>query len=701
MIRQTLFAGLFLIAGLLGTHPVHADAAGEALVSDALNAIAAAPGWTATSDVVRSDGDSVIVEGLSIVNLESKITVLAGTIELTGLASRDRGYFASGATVRDLTVSYDLSSMVQLDNTDMAKTSMANTVRAQSLAITDLYLPSGVGSGTGQSGIFAPLVAFYSYLANVEMASMSVPEMVNEQTIALPDLDETQSSRVTYYDSRITNWSDGIIARYDLGRIEMEMAGGQAGDVAMGAESAFAEHIDMAHMAHVMDPANYAGGRGDGVWKPVLTKAEYAGIRVNAGEIEVSIARLGLSDFDMRQPEKPFLTVLESAVASGIAGQQPDEAAALAMMKDLVPSIFGAFRIGEMRMQDLQGRPIVSSKPGGFALQDLTIAGYSGQGIDRFSIEGLSATGPDNITVKLGSLGFNGLVFPDWKNLFEFAEAAQQGEDPAKNPQLVGKLLDLYPSIDSFAMLDMSGNAPGKEPFRIDEISFEVTGRMGTFMASGKGAIRGFVFPASYFDEGGGPNPLRMLNYDRLALDYVFESVWDEDTTELDHNSVISVEDVGELTIGYGLSGITEAAMRKLFVDIIELESSGQDEDPARIMALVQDLGFTGFSFSFADRSIIERALALVASQQGSDGPTYRDQLKAALPFFLSGMPPVDFRQQAIEAAQAALDGGQKTTFSLMPGRTLMAPEIISAGMQDPLSLIDLLGARIVSQPMN
>ena len=46
-----------------------------------------------------------------------------------------------------------------------------------------------------------------------------------------------------------------------------------------------------------------------------------------------------------------------------------------------------------------------------------------------------------------------------------------------------------------------------------DEIRVEVTSRALGFMVGGNGAVKGLVFPAEYFDEGTGPNPLAIMNY--------------------------------------------------------------------------------------------------------------------------------------------------------------------------------------------
>jgi hypothetical protein len=210
--------------------------------------------------------------------------------------------------------------------------------------------------------------------------------------------------------------------------------------------------------------------------------------------------------------------------------------------------------------------------------------------------------------------------------------------------------------------------------------------------------VEGLVFPAEYFDEGTGPNPLAMLNYDRLAADLDFTSNWDETSSDIDYLLNLYVADVGDLSLAYRFSGFTEQSIERIFEQAFALGASGED-DFTKIVALFSDISFKGFTIAFTDRSIIGRALGFAAAQQGADAQLYRDQLKNALPFLMSGMPPGDFRNQVIAAAQATLDGGQKTTLSLLPASAVMVQEAIAAGMQNPIALIDLLGARISTEP--
>lgn len=703
MIRQTVFAGMLCFSGFAAPHAAFADAAGEALVGNIINSVSAAPNWNATSNVIRSDGDRVIVEGLSVFNSANSLMVSIDTIELAGLSAGGDGYFAGSASLRGMTVSYDLISMLPVAAADNADMSMTNKVSVETMDITDLYLPKATRTGTqtGENGMLASLVAIYAYFAKVEMSAAVIPVVINDQTVSGPDTAGNQTSRVTYRDSRVSNWRDGVVERVEIGRIDMSMSGGTSGEVVISAESAFAEHLDLVHYNHVLDPANYRDGQGDGAWKTALKRIEYSKIRVNAGAAEVEIAKITVADFDMRQTEMPFLTGIDRLLALAAADREPDEAEVLALVSDIVPNMFGAFRIGLVRMEGMTARPIVSSDPGSFSMDEFTIAGLSSDGIDRFAMDGIAVTGPDNFSIKLETFGFNGLTMPDWEIFAAFLEAAASGEDIEKNPDLMARIVDFYPSIDTFSLRGLSGNVPGKETMRIDEVVLEITERVAGFMASGRGVVRGVSIPASYLDDTGGPNLLRMLGYDRLAMDYVLESDWDEGTTLLEAQAVLSIENAGELTLGYGLSGITDAQVRRLVERIIKLESSGETGTPAQAMELLENFGITGLTISFADWSFVRRALRVAAEQQGADAATYGQQLKAAIPFFLSTIPPGRFRDQAIEAAQAALDGGQKTTFSLSPDRSITVPEIMTAAMQDPLSLFDLLGASASTGPVN
>jgi hypothetical protein len=702
MIRQLLFSGLFIVAGLSLPRAAHADAAGEALVRNALNEISSQSGWTASADVVRSEGAQVIVEGLSIANSGVNFQLAAQRITLAGLTGRGEGYFATGASVHDIVVNYEPKKLVAIDTSDDVETVMSNIFRLETIDFVDLYLPASLGASSAGDGLLAGYINLYAYLAKVELASLNAPAVQLEQTFSTADLDKAQKTRSTYSLSA-TDWADGMIARYDLESLAMTVTGGTTGDYSVLIESAFAEKLDLAHTAHVLDPAQYSGGAGDGIWKPLIKRAEYRNIRVGAEEVNADIARISLTDFDMRQTEKPFLSQFESLIASGLADQEPDPEEVARMMREVLPGFFGSFRIGELRLEDMQVKPVVSSEPAGFAMEEFRIAGMSANGIDQLLMSGLSGTAPD-VDVKLGTFRFDGIKFPKLDAIAALMDLAAEIEKNPDNPEVGGamarQVMEIYPTADHFLMRDLSGSAQGKERFEVDEVRVDVTKRAMGFMVAGTGAIEGIMFPASYFEEGNGPNPLTLLNYDRFAMDLDFESLWDETTTEIDYSLNMQIEDAGDLSLSYAFSGFTDKAIEELFERAFALGASG-DEDIGKIIALFSDIGFEGFGLAFTDRSIVERALTLASSQQGTDAQTYRDQLKAALPFFLSAVPPGDFRQQVIDAAQAALDGGRKTTFSLSPAATVMVPEIIAASMQDPLSLITLLGAGMTSEAAN
>ena len=324
MIRQSVFAGMIFVSGMAAPHAALADAAGEAIVSDIINAISAAPKWNATSNVIRSDGDKVIVEGLSIANTTNSLSVAVEAIEFTGLTGRGDGYAADTATIRGLSVDYDLLAMFSVTGTGDADVSMVNKISVETMDIADLFLPAASPAGGGGTNEFlAPLIAIYGYFAEVEMASAAVPIVINDQIVSGPETGGEQTSRITYRDSLISKWRDGVMERMEIGRIDMTISGGPSGDAVISADGAFAEHFDLAHYNHVLDPAKYLGGKGDGLWKTALKRLEYSGIRVNADQVELQIARIAAADFDMRQSEEPFLNGFDQLLTIAASGREP------------------------------------------------------------------------------------------------------------------------------------------------------------------------------------------------------------------------------------------------------------------------------------------------------------------------------------------------------------------------------------------
>ncbi|HSM42109.1 MAG TPA: hypothetical protein VK862_15250 [Afifellaceae bacterium] len=701
MIRRSLQVVLFATIGLSG-QPALADAAGEDLVRSALNDISAAAGWTASADIVRSEGDRVIVEGLAIANTDVDFRLTIGNMGLAGLSERDGGYFADRVSATGMTVDFDFSAIVAAASQGAPDARMVNTVTIGDADASALFLPASIPSSSGMSGLLSGFISAYAYLAEVEIDTLTVPSLTVEQTITLAGQDEKQVTRTSYRDARITGWSDGIIGGYEVGAVAMATSGLPTGDYNMHAEGMSVDHLDIGQMVHVMDPGRYAGGRGDLVWKPVVKHADYRRLGLDTADATVTMGNISMSGFDMRQPETPFLAGLDRLIAIGLSGKEPDEQAILEMFAEFFPAFFDAFRVAEIRVDDIEGRPVVSSEPTRIALREISLSGYSGAGIESFMMAGFSGAG-EGVEFELETLRFDGIGFPKWDSLVALMEFAQQAEkSPGKKPEVdaatARKMMDIYPTADLFLMENLSGNAPGKPPFKIDEIRVEVTSRALGFMVGGNGAVKGLVFPVEYFDEGTGPNPLAIMNYDRLAVDLDFVSSWDETSSDIDYLLNMQVEEAGDLSLGYRFSGFTETSIERIFEQAFAMSASGED-DFTKIVALFDGISFKAFTIAFTDRSIVERALAVAAAQQGSEAEVYRDQLKNALPFFMSAMPPGDFRDQVIAAAQATLDGGKKTTLSLLPAGAVMIPEIIATGMQNPLALIDLLGARMTVEP--
>ncbi len=101
------------------------------------------------------------------------------------------------------------------------------------------------------------------------------------------------------------------------------------------------------------------------------------------------------------------------------------------------------------------------------------------------------------------------------------------------------------------------------------------------------------------------------------------------------------------------------------------------------------------------DRSIVDRALAYAAAQQGLDTQAYRAQLKGALPFMLGMLGDPDLQNRVAAALQAFLDGGHRLTISLEPADIVLLPTLVGAVSASPKALIELLNGQISANPVN
>lgn len=117
-------------------------------------------------------------------------------------------------------------------------------------------------------------------------------------------------------------------------------------------------------------------------------------------------------------------------------------------------------------------------------------------------------------------------------------------------------------------------------------------------------------------------------------------------------------------------------------------------------MAMLRDLSLVRAALAVTDHSLLDRGFAVAAEQQGLDvdGPTYREQMRAALPFILSAAIPPDLVNLLTQPLQDFLAGRQTLVAEIFPDRPISIPDLITAAEGDPMMLPDLLNLTLTSR---
>ena len=119
-------------------------------------------------------------------------------------------------------------------------------------------------------------------------------------------------------------------------------------------------------------------------------------------------------------------------------------------------------------------------------------------------------------------------------------------------------------------------------------------------------------------------------------------------------------------------------------IQALAASSAGEDGGVA-MMGLIGQLGLTGAKVTVTDRSLLDRGLQATIDMQalGIDVPTYKQQLKDALPLILSSVVPPPIVEMVTAPLQSFIAGDQRLVAEISPPAPVLIPEIM-AGVMDP-----------------
>jgi hypothetical protein len=291
--------------------------------------------------------------------------------------------------------------------------------------------------------------------------------------------------------------------------------------------------------------------------------------------------------------------------------------------------------------------------------------------------------------------------------LFEIGEAewshmrVTSGGDPvAAIPLITGKSVYIHqPSAEPTAFERMrAANMQAKE-FVVPEAVMLIAGEnilvedLRTSWdgdpVSGAGtlqfATRRIHVPGVVFDDD--DNPLAMAGYSdlELAVQGKTTSTISDDAFGFELELRIDGQDVGSLIIDLGADGIPLALFGAF---------EAAEAEPDTLLPFTEGMSFKRARIRFEDDSLTKRLLSLMADEEDADVDSFVADLSADVEVVLAEFLDNSLARQVSASVTAYLNDPKSITFAMAP-KMPVGFEQIMAGLEDPLTLIELLQVSI------
>lgn len=669
MFGRSAVAALLLIAGAT---PACADFASEALLHEFVRNIDESPDWSAIAGAVRSQGLDTFGERLVVSRQDPDVTVSIDRLRLRDLREGADGGF----------------SAAEIEVTGTTFASEDADVAIPTASVREVAVPGPEGLVYDPRRLMTFISRLYSILAEAQFSQFSVPEMIAvPREPAAPGSGEPPvEGRLIYRNLTIPTLRDGIIASSQVGPITFEGRDAN-GEVRFEIQSVSSERIDVASAAHLLDEANYRGGRGDGVRRPLVSRIGYSGLSVVGPDgATVRLGGFAVEGIEAQQPEKPFAPLWDRILDPAVPEQARSELAL-----DAIYDMASAWRVDAVTLDDFAveaPQDAASAKLGSF-----TLSGLSAEGIDSVVVKGLRGQGPDGFA-QLDGLELAGLLFPDTDALIRFA-ALENRASTAKHNQTMRDAFAGLPRLSHLAVQGLSAGTSPSDAVRMALFSVDFRAWNALFAGETDLRIEGLEVPVHMLQLA--PDQLQVMNtlgYDRLVLGMSFSDRWSPQTGADNGTWTLSLKDGARVDLTYALSGVTEAWMLAATAAAAKGESG-----KAALMTMLNGLRLDQASVTVTDLSLLDRAFAVAAQKQGLsvNGPAYREQMRGALPFLLSAALPAEISKLITAPLQAFMAGRQKLVAEINPPAPVPLPEL-AAGFDDPTGLVTRLGMTVRSE---
>ena len=660
-----------VLLGVAAAEPARADAASEALLGAFIENVDASPDWSASADLIRSEGGATIGEGLVFSRGEPDVSVSIERLSLDNLRDRNGGGFAASSI--EMAGGAIISGVI-----DYA---------IPSASVRDVSAPDMAGISLDPHRLMTSIAQIYSAVALAEFAEFRIPEATSTQRQARMEAGGPATIRATYRDIE-SNWlRDGVLDRMTAGPSSFVIE--RPGEVESRFEirSMTGERMDLGAFARIFDVTHYRDGRGDGIWRPLMSRLGYSGFSGSGPEgASFRLDSVVIENLDGRQPEKPFTALWDRLLDPAI----PDDAKSdLAL--EIVRETYASWRVGTVRMDALSLE--AQAAQARFSLGGISVTGLSTAGIDSFALKDLRGAGPNGFAA-LQTFEFAGLVFPDMRAMMKFA-ALETDADAGQHADTIRSTFAALPRIPHVEISGAAGGESEAKAVTLQSFTLDFGDWSELYARSTDMRVERLRIPRDLLQlDAATAEIVNTLGYQDFVLGMSVADRWSPEAGTDDGRWTVTMQDAADVDLAYTLTGVSEDWVLRATAAAGRTEGS-----EAALMAMFAELGLKGATLKITDRSLLDRAFGVAAKKQNLSvtGPAYREQLRGALPFLLSAAVPANLSKLLSAPLQAFMAGGQTLVAEIAPPAPIPLTDI-AEGISEPMALPERLGVTLRSE---
>ena len=258
-------------------------------------------------------------------------------------------------------------------------------------------MPSLAGVEIDPAHLMTSISRFYTLAAEGSFDEISIPEMSSTQRQTAAGRDRADGSQGRLPEQlRRPRWRTACCATRRAGRSRSAAARRRARNSSSSIEKAEADRIDIGAFARIFDASAYRDGRGDNIWRPLVSRVVYGKMTGRGADgATFGFDEIAIENVDGRQPEKPFTDMWDRLMDPSVPQDVKNDLAL-----DAVTSMIAAWRVGTIRVDGISVE--APKENASFSLDSFSMTGWSSAGLDSLLLEEPRAAAARKASSRLG-----------------------------------------------------------------------------------------------------------------------------------------------------------------------------------------------------------------------------------------------------------------------------------------------------------